>query len=68
MDLPPELQDLDISISHSGDYAIAWPLPLGGIDIQQSSDTLARVRDRFCRSEEENILQNQLPRLDHLAS
>jgi 4'-phosphopantetheinyl transferase EntD len=65
--LPLELQNLDISISHSGDYAAALVADVFcGIDIQKRSETLNRVRDRFCRSEEGNILQDQLPAFDQL--
>ncbi len=65
--LPPELHGLDISISHSGDYAIALVSSgLCGIDIQQRSETLTRVRDRFCLREEEIILQRHLAALDSL--
>lgn len=65
--LPPALHGLDISISHSGDYAIALASSAPcGIDIQQRSETLTRVRDRFCLKEEEVILQRQLPTLDSL--
>ncbi len=65
--LPPELHGLDISISHSGDCAMALASSTwGGIDIQQRSDSLLRVRDRFCRQEEEIILQRHLPSLDSL--
>ncbi len=65
--LPPELHGLDISISHSGDLAMAMASSTwGGIDIQRRSDSLIRVRDRFCRREEEIILQRQLPSLESL--
>ena len=65
--LPIELQNLDISISHSGAYAaaLASDLPCG-IDIQIRSETLRRVRDRFCRNAEEYILKDQLPAFDEL--
>ena len=65
--LPTELQNLDISISHSGAYAaaLASDLPCG-IDIQIRSETLRRVRDRFCRNAEEYILKDQLPAFDEL--
>ena len=65
--LPTELQNLDISISHSGDYAAALVSDIFcGIDIQKRSETLNRVRDRFCRSGEGNILQDHLPTFDQL--
>lgn len=66
-ELAPELSHLDISISHSGDYAIALASSgLCGVDIQQRSDALTRVRERFCLDEEEDLLQRQLCALDKL--
>ena len=52
MDLP------DISISHSGDLAASMAINTGlcGIDIQKITDRVARVRDRFCTPQEEEIL------------
>jgi 4'-phosphopantetheinyl transferase len=65
--LPAELQQLDISISHSGDYAAALVSDsVCGIDIQERSDTLGRVRDRFCSREEGCLLDLHIPGLDHL--
>lgn len=61
----PELQGLDISISHSDDYAIACAASgLCGIDIQIESEKLLRVRERFCHDNEVEILQQYLPDLD----
>ena len=65
--LPAELQLLDISISHSGVYAAALVSgSLCGIDIQERSDTLERVRDRFCSLEEGYMLNVHIPGLDNL--
>ena len=53
---------MDISISHSREYAIAmltdYPC---GIDIQRIEKTLLRVEERFCTDDERDILkQNQI--------
>lgn len=65
--LAPELSRLDISISHSGDYAMALAASgLCGVDIQQRSEALGRVRERFCLVEEEDLLKRQLSSLDRL--
>jgi phosphopantetheinyl transferase len=61
----PELQGLDISVSHSEEYAIACAASgLCGIDIQKESEKVVRVRDRFCHDSEVQILQQYLPDLD----
>ncbi len=54
---PPPL----ISISHGGEYgaAIAAAMPCG-IDIQEHKETLLRVRDRYCTTEEFRLLQESL--------
>lgn len=65
--IPAELRHLDISISHSGQYAAAVVAStLCGIDLQERSATLARVSDRFCLDEEEEILAKQRGGLDRL--
>ena len=48
----------DISISHSGDLAVAMAVSRGycGIDIQQSSAKVLKVRERFCLNRETVIL------------
>jgi len=50
----------DISISHSGDLAAAMAVSKGlcGIDIQEVTDRVVKVRNRFCSSGEEHILQS----------
>lgn len=49
--------ELDLSISHSGKYAVA--LVAGhycGVDIQESRSTLVRIKDRFCTPDDETML------------
>ena len=47
----------DISISHSGMYAVALVANnYCGIDIQEISETLLRVQERFCLSNDEKVL------------
>ncbi len=59
-----------ISISHSRRYGVAVAASSHcGIDIQAGSDSLIRVKDRFCSREEEAILGQDLKELqesDHL--
>jgi len=51
--------DFDISISHSGNLAVALLAnDFCGVDIQQTNDTLLRVKDRFCSTNDERILCN----------
>jgi phosphopantetheinyl transferase len=61
-----DLNCLDISISHSGEYAIAL-VASGpcGVDIQKDSESLLRVRSHFCLDPESDLLQRCLPDLDH---
>lgn len=49
----------DISISHSGDLAVAMAVGKGlcGIDIQIATERILRVRERFCTWAEEQLLQ-----------
>lgn len=49
----------DISISHSGNLAVAIAVNKGlcGIDIQQVTDRVVKVRERFCTLAEEKIMQ-----------
>ncbi len=54
----------ELSISHSKDYAAAMSsLGFCGIDIQYTASTLNRVREKFCTSHENQILEKQLPGL-----
>ena len=47
----------DVSISHSGCLALALAAETGcGVDIQKTSDTLIRVKERFCTEQEERLL------------
>ena len=50
----------DISISHSRDLAAAKAVNKGlcGIDIQKVTDQVVKVRERFCTSAEEHIIQS----------
>jgi phosphopantetheinyl transferase len=61
-----DVNSLDISISHSGEYAIAL-VASGpcGVDIQKDSESLLRVRSHFCLEWESELLQRCLPDLDH---
>ncbi len=61
-----DVNSLDISISHSGEYAIAL-VASGpcGVDIQKDSESLLRVRGHFCLEKETDLLQHCLPDLDH---
>lgn len=56
-----ELNGLDLSISHSSDFAAALVSTAAcGIDIQEDSPSLERVSERFCRESERQLLQ-ELP-------
>lgn len=52
----------EISISHSRGYAIATAsITHCGIDIQYSSNTLLRVKEKYCTPIEDQILRQSLP-------
>lgn len=56
------LPALEISISHSRNYAVAAVSRQHcGIDIQYSSETLLRVREKYCTPKEDRLLQLELP-------
>jgi phosphopantetheinyl transferase len=61
----------DISISHSKSLALALAAKSScGVDIQKTSDALIRVKERFCRPQEEAILLSSMGNdnpLNHLA-
>ncbi len=58
----------DLSISHSGRYAVAVTADADcGIDIQERRQTLFRVKERFCLDREETLLQSQISGEDELA-
>jgi phosphopantetheinyl transferase len=62
--LPEGLNMPHISISHSRGYALAVAASTRcGIDIQAESETLVRVKDRFCSRAEEELLENRLKQL-----
>ena len=47
----------DISISHSGNFAVALVAnDYCGVDIQKTNETLQRVKERFCSSSDEKTL------------
>ena len=50
----------DISISHSGDLAVAMAVNKGlcGIDIQKVTDRVINVRERFCTPNEEAVARS----------
>lgn len=59
----------DISISHSGEFALALVAQtFCGVDIQKTSPTLVRVKERFCADQEERLLTSALRKSDHLMS
>lgn len=57
------IQHCDISISHSGSLAAAMAAHKGycGIDIQQVTPKVIKVRDRFCTLDEKQIIENFFP-------
>lgn len=62
--LPAATPPPRISISHSGSFAVATATSMAcGIDIQETRDTLTRVRDQFCTQEERALLTTRLPQL-----
>ncbi len=59
----------DISISHSSRFAMALIAETAcGIDVQQPKQTLHRVKERFCLTEEETLLKKHLEKEDELHS
>lgn len=61
-------QSRDISISHSGQYGCALVCPCAcGIDIQTSSPTLLKVKDKYCTYEEDVVLRKIPEKFDRLA-
>ena len=55
--LSPDVENIDLSISHSGEIACALVADCCcGIDLQEQKDTLIRVQDRFCSAAEKKIL------------
>lgn len=58
----------ELSISHSGKYALAIAAysPCG-VDIQSTETTLAKVKDRYCTAEEESVLTSRTCSLQQLA-
>ncbi len=48
---------LETSLSHSGEFALALVAEnYCGVDIQESRDTLLRVKERFCTESDERVL------------
>jgi phosphopantetheinyl transferase (holo-ACP synthase) len=53
-----------ISISHSGEYAMAVAAAVPcGIDIQENRDALSRVKEKFCGAAEEKMMTRSLAAL-----
>jgi len=53
-----------ISISHSGEYAMAVAAAVPcGIDIQENRDSLGRVKEKFCGAAEEKMMTRSLAAL-----
>jgi len=58
----------ELSISHSKGYAAALTCHSPcGIDIQFSAENLLKVQERFCSSEEDQLVQQELPLLSILS-
>ena len=58
----------ELSITHSNGLAAALTcLSHCGIDVQYSSEKLLRVKERFCTSNEEQLLQDNLPQLTDIS-
>jgi phosphopantetheinyl transferase len=54
-------RSFDVSISHSSNFAIAiLATDFCGIDIQETTETLLRVKERFCSLDDEKILNTFL--------
>jgi 4'-phosphopantetheinyl transferase EntD len=52
----------EISITHSKDFAVATAAQSHcGIDIQRSKQTLLRVKEKYCTTDENQLLQSLLP-------
>jgi len=53
----------DISISHSGSFAAALAVRkgFGGLDLQEITPKILKVKDRFCTPGEERILRDSIP-------
>lgn len=59
--------DLDISISHSGDYGLALVTRQKcGIDIQLQQESLLRVREKYCSENEYRLLESRLDTINPL--
>jgi phosphopantetheinyl transferase len=57
----------DLSISHSGRYAVAIATDAAcGVDIQEPRQTLVRVKGRFCLEEEETLLNDVMTEQDEI--
>lgn len=66
-ELPQELTNAYLSLSHGGGYATAIVSDSRcGIDIQETRNSLKRVRDKYCTNDEEDILLHQLGELNDL--
>jgi phosphopantetheinyl transferase len=65
--LPADLKRTEISLSHGNEYAAAIIADSPcGIDIESSRESLRKVRDKFCTSDEEETLLSQLGELKEL--
>jgi phosphopantetheinyl transferase len=51
--------NLDVSLSHSGNLAVALvATDYCGIDIQETTETLLRVKERFCSADDEHNMKS----------
>ena len=58
---------VDISISHSGEYAAALTAQSPcGIDVQMQKSALLTVREKYCNETENSLLANRLVNCEHL--
>lgn len=58
---------VDLSISHSGDFAAAVTAQSPcGIDVQMQKNTLLQVREKYCTDAETHLLANRLAHCEHL--
>jgi phosphopantetheinyl transferase len=66
--VPQALRGMDISLSHSGAYALAITAPgRVGADVEACRPKVERVAARFCHAEEEDTLARLAPERDRLA-
>lgn len=66
-ELPFELKSTDLSLSHGAGYGLAIVADCWcGADIEEPRESLAKVREKFCTLEEEELLQHSIGDLSEL--